>query len=319
MTSWHSYGKIYALGHREVKPLFDDPVVVEEKVDGSQFSFGYITNQEGELQLRCRSKGAELNLECPEKMFERAVETVKALQPQLHPDWTYRGEYLNRPKHNALAYDRAPDKHIIIFDIAVGEEEYLAYPDKVAEAKRLGLECVPMLDCGMVGLERIRELLNTTSILGSQKIEGVVIKNYLKTAADKKTLMGKFVSEAYKEVHNSTWKETNPGQNDILIRLRTKYATPARWAKAVQHLREAGQLEDSPKDIGKLMKEVQQDVLTEEKDAIIADVWKWVEPHLRRGVTGGLPEWYKEQLLKLQFEKEPSNDSPRTDPTATSA
>ena len=47
-TSWHSYGKIFNLGHKETEALFDGPVVVEEKIDGSQFSFGSIN---GELNL----------------------------------------------------------------------------------------------------------------------------------------------------------------------------------------------------------------------------------------------------------------------------
>jgi len=33
-TSWHSYPKIYNLGHRAIRDLLEDPVVVEEKVDG---------------------------------------------------------------------------------------------------------------------------------------------------------------------------------------------------------------------------------------------------------------------------------------------
>ena len=38
----------------------------------------------------------------------------------------------------------------------------------------------------------LRELLQTTSVLGGQKIEGVVVKSYLRF--DKKALMAKFVS-----------------------------------------------------------------------------------------------------------------------------
>ena len=39
-TSWHSYPKVYAIGHAYLGALFDGEVVVTEKVDGSQFSFG---------------------------------------------------------------------------------------------------------------------------------------------------------------------------------------------------------------------------------------------------------------------------------------
>lgn len=39
-SSWNSYPQIYALGHRYLEDLLKDPVLVEEKIDGSQFSFG---------------------------------------------------------------------------------------------------------------------------------------------------------------------------------------------------------------------------------------------------------------------------------------
>ena len=116
-TSWHSYPKIWALGHRAVRELFDGDVFVEEKVDGSQFSFGVFNDE-----LRCRSKGADINTQAPEKMFAKAVETAQRLGPDLLEGATYRGEYLQKPKHNTLAYDRVPEGNIIIFDINTAEE-----------------------------------------------------------------------------------------------------------------------------------------------------------------------------------------------------
>jgi hypothetical protein len=54
-----------------VTSLLLDPVIVEEKLDGSQFSFGRFGGE-----LKCRSKGAQPNLFAPEKMFDIAVEVV---------------------------------------------------------------------------------------------------------------------------------------------------------------------------------------------------------------------------------------------------
>lgn len=307
MSSWHSYGSIYNLGHRALASLLDDPVLVEEKVDGSQFSFGRFSDDEGndQFRLRCRSKGAELNVDAPDKMFAAAVETAKRLP--VHMGWTYRGEYLAKPKHNALAYDRIPRDHIIIFDIATDEENYLPRVEKEDEAARIGLEVVPAIYYGKLDdLTKFREMLETTSVLGGQKIEGVVIKNYNKFGPDKKTLMGKFVSEAFREVHAAEWKESNPRQGDIIMRLVEKYKTPARWAKAVQHLRERGELTDSPRDIGLLVREVQADTLKEEREAIAAELTAWAVPQVERQIIRGLPEWYKERLLEQQFEEAPS-------------
>ena len=166
------------------------------------------------------------------------------------------------------------------------------------------LEVVPRLHEGMVtDIAMFRALLDTVSCLGGQKIEGAVIKNYLRYGLDKKVLMGKFVSEAFKEVHAAEWKKANPASGDVIESLIRQYKTPARWAKAVQHLQEAGQLEDSPRDIGLLMKEVPPDVEKECAQEIKAALYTWAWPKIRRGIIAGLPEWYKERLLERQFDK----------------
>lgn len=296
MDSWHSYPSVYALGHRALKELFLDPVIVEEKIDGSQFSFGLFDDG-----LRVRSKGQVMLIDAPEKMFDRAVDTVKSLS--LRPGWTYRAEYLRKPHHNGLSYSRIPNEHLILFDINPAEEEYLPYSAKAEEAARLGLEIVPLLSEGILSsADDVRKFLTRESVLGGQLIEGVVIKNYARFGLDKKVLMGKFVSEAQKEVIQRHFKTANPGKADIIDSIIQSYGTPARWQKAVQHLRERGTIEDSPRDIGNLIKEAPEDVLKECADDIRDALMKWAWPQIRRGITHGLPEWYKQLLLDKQFE-----------------
>lgn len=294
--------------------------MVEEKVDGSQFSFGafwtperaaipeeftFDAKDDQVLGLRCRSKGAQLNLLAPEQMFRPAIETARRLGPVLTPDWTYRAEFLAKPKHNALAYDRVPKDHLILFDVNPAQEDYLSWEAKAAEAERIGLEVVPRLFHGEIAnIEMVRALLDSVSILGGQKIEGVVVKNYARFGPDKKALIGKFVSEAFKEVHAAEWKTSNPNAGDIIEVLIGAYRTPTRWAKAVQHLREAGKLEDAPRDIGLLMREVPDDIAAEAEEEIKARLWAWAWPKVRRGAIAGLPEWYKERLLESQFSGE---------------
>jgi hypothetical protein len=297
-TSWHSYPKIYSLGHRYLNELLLDPVIVEEKVDGSQISFGLFNGE-----LRIRSKGADINPEAPEKMFRKAVDYVKTLGVSLVDGWTYRAEYLAKPKHNVLAYDRIPKNNLILFDINFGEEVYSNYQCKKECAEVLGLEVVPRLFEGMLTeVDKLKELLETVSVLGGQKIEGVVIKNYNRLGLDKKALMGKFVSESFKEVHNAELKTQNPGKADIIDLLIAQYRTPARWAKAAQHLKEAGQLEGSPRDIEALIKEAQRDLEFEAWDEITSELVNWALPKIKRGSVAGLPEWYKDELMKSQFE-----------------
>ena len=555
MDSWHTYPSVFALGHKAIAELLLDPVLIEEKIDGSQFSWGLF-----EDGLRCRSKGATLNILAPDAMFKRAVEVVQALP--LHEGWTYRAEYvclsgdtrvkkasggqnakfmclrdlhalqgsrpINRyyilrttgerrqytterarwwegkpslysldvkhdrvvpnritnlvavgekevwrfttrkgfsikatlehpfwtphgwepagalkdgdcvgvlddrtyhygkrlygpgtaeiearmkllrdahqceecravgplevhhrngdwrdnapdnlqglcrdchrakpkssarrnseyefdvirsiervgledcfdvemagddnvasfvaegfivhnckPKHNTLCYDRVPAKFLILFDINTGHEEYLSRDAKEAEAARLGLEVVPRLFEGVVSdVQLFRDLLATASCLGGQPVEGIVVKNYSRFGADKKVLMGKFVSEAFKEIHGKEWKAKHLNSEGILVRLVGTYQTPARWAKAVQHLLERGELEQTPRDIGKLVVEVPADVEAECADEIKQRLWDWAWPTIRRGLIRGMPEWYKEHLLVLQFDydkKGEANEGP---------
>lgn len=318
MNSFSSYSSIFNLGHKAVRELLTVPVIVEEKVDGSQFSFGLIESAQGAgpadpypyLELRIRSKGAEMLIDAPEKMFSKAAETVKSRSAELHPGWTYRAEYLAKPKHNALVYDRIPKDHLIIFDINTGLHEFLSYEDKAKEAERLGFEVVPKLFEGVLReIEEFRSFLDTTSCLGGQKIEGVVVKprDYNLYGLDKKVLMGKFVSEAFKEVHRKAWGESNPAGKDVITNITTALNTQARWQKALQHLRERGEIQDSVKDIGALMREIPEDIKKEEEAQIKEWLFAWAWPHIRRGVARGCPEWYKDLLLRKQFEEDPAS------------
>lgn len=299
MNSWHSYPKIYNLGHAAVNDLIRVEVIGEEKIDGSQFSFG--VDAAGELHVR--SKGQEMDVQTPEKMFEAAVATAKDLSPCCHPGWTYRCEYLQKPKHNTLCYERIPIRHLILFDVNTSEEGYLLYDDKVAEGKRIGLEVVPKLFSGRLEGQDPQKLIEHQSMLGGSAIEGMVFKPaaYELFGVDKKVLMGKFVSERFKEVHSKEWRKENPTSADILAVIGLRYVSEARWDKAVQHLREAGVLENSPRDIGLLLKEVPADIVKECEEDIKAQLWKWAWPHIRRQVARGFPEWYKTKIAADQL------------------
>lgn len=320
MSSWHSYPSTYNMGHKAIADLLNHEVNVEEKVDGSQFSFGLIESTDETKvihgyeidgdnrmwELKLRSKGAIMHPDAPMDMFKAGVVHVKSIQHLLHPGWTYRGEYLAKPKHNALAYDRIPKGHVIIFDINDGEESYLSYEEKVAESNRIGLEVVPRLFRGTINsVEEFRRFLESTSILGGQQIEGVVVKpvGYDLFGTDKKVLFGKFVSEAYREVHSKSWREANPTRGDIVERLISGLSTPARYAKAVQHLRERGELSESVRDIGNILKEVQVDIAKEEKDLIAHTLYRHFIKDILRGASRGVPDWWKQRLLEAQFER----------------
>lgn len=304
MSSWHSPQSIYHFGHRMAASLLGVPVQVQEKADGSFFAFGRYPGEEPDLKLR--SKGGMIYTEAPPAMFRLATETVVSLKDKLTPGWQYRGEVLAKPKHNTLAYDRVPKGNVVLFDILTDDETYLPYDQLKAEAERLGLEVVPQLYTGVISnVEQFRGFLDTTALLGGQKIEGVVVKPLPGSetySPDKKVVFAKFVSEAFKEAHRVNWRADNPTRNDVIALITAGYATPARWQKAVQHLDERGALEHSPRDIGALIREIPADTFGECEDEMREIVWRWAKPHIQRGLTNGFPEWYKQKLIERSFE-----------------
>lgn len=298
MSSWHSYGKIYSLGHPSIVDLFDGEVTIEEKVDGSQFSFGVFNNE-----IKVRSRKQIFSVYDHEGLFEEACQVVKKIAPLLQQNWTYRGEYLKKLRHNGLQYNRIPNNHIILWDINIDTENYLTRERLEKEAKALDLEVVPLLYKGKIkNKKQLEKFFKLTSILGGQKIEGVVIKNLEKFGRDGKPLRGKLVSDEFKEVQKKYWKKDNPSKTDVLNNLIEEYRVPARWNKALSHLKEDGKITNEMKDISLLLKEVKKDLNEECKEEVCEKLWQWFREDFLRKATKGLPEWYKNLLVEKQFE-----------------
>lgn len=292
-----SYPKVLSLGHRYIADIFLDPVVVEEKVDGSQISFGVI---DGSLEMR--SKGAELFANDGNKMFYKAVESISNAAPKIQPGWIYRGEYLQSPRHNTLSYERTPINNIVIFDIEAGFNNHLSYDDKVKESERVGYEVVPGKVVNIKNIDDIKDNLDVYSFLGKEKIEGLVFKNYNRITPDGKFMVGKYVREEFKERHAGQWKTDNPSGKDVIQSIICDLKTEARYLKAMQHLKDSGMYTGTPSDIGSFLKLIHKDIDDEDRDYISDMLLKKFLPDIKRGVCGGAPQWYKDKVAKLHFE-----------------
>jgi len=298
------YSKVFAIGHPKISDIFDGEVTVQEKVDGSQFSF-----QRVDGKMLYRSRGSD-QTEGTDQMFLLGIDEVEKVKDDLVDGWVYRGEYLNKPKHNTLCYERTPKKNIAIFDIdKCGQTDYLSSDEVAIEAERLGFEVVPTLFTGSIKTaDEFKELLKIDSFLGGCPIEGVVVKNYKRWTDDGKTMMGKYVSENFKEKHSKDWKDRNPSGKDYISMLITEYGSEARWLKCEQHLKERGELLGEPKDIAGLFKELRQDFETECWEEIAVKLWNHFKKDIIKGVGRGLPEWYKAKLMEGTFAEEIVND-----------
>lgn len=292
-----AFPKIFALGTKPVANILDNEVEITEKVDGSQFIFWNINNT-----LYVRSKGAEISVHSPEKMFTEAVEyAYKLFENGKLPDgYAFYAEYLKKPKHNVLEYSRIPKNHLALFGVyEVASKTFINKYELIQRhAEYLDIDTVPLIYNGKIIAEEVINLLNRESFLGKASIEGVVIKSYNELLIGGQLLpvtSAKYVSESFKEVHKSSWSKehTYGGKWD---RFKENHRTEARWQKAVQHLKESGKLKTDPSDIGLLIKEVKEDIIKEEKDNIKDFLWNQFGEDLLRRSTCGLPEWYKAQL-----------------------
>jgi len=292
-----AFPKILHLGDSYLETIFDEEVEITEKLDGSQFGFGIVDGQ-----LIVRSKGKEQDLDEPDKMFVEGVEYVRSIEHLLQEGIFYYGEYLQKPRHSTLAYDRIPKNHIALFAIYGGTTgRFFEYDSIASEALRLDVDAMPLIYKGKSNPEHALSFVDGPSYLGGSDREGIVVKNYKDWEylgrLHYTVMSGKFVTEKFKEVHTSDWKKFNTGKGR-LEDLMAMYRTDARWHKAVQHLRENGELEGSPRDIGNLIKEVKKDVSEEERDNIKEKLWEIYGDDFLKSATNGLPQWYKEELAK---------------------
>lgn len=294
----HSYGKVWAFGHREAAQVVGRLCRIEEKVDGSQFSAMRVGDE-----IAFRSKSVELRDGAIPDIFVPSVEHMRSVRHLMRDGSTYRMEALKGPRHNTLTYGRAPRGNCVLFDVDMGREDYMAHDAMVSESERLGIECVPLLDvCVLRGPDDLQSHLNRESVLGGALIEGVVAKPVENIyTPDGKRIAAKLVSEAFKETHSKEWIPDKAQKSEIERRIADAIGTPARFAKAVQRLRESGAATNTEKDIGPLIREVEKDVDEECRSIIEEMLYAEYKKTITRLVTSRVPWWYKERLVSDAF------------------
>jgi hypothetical protein len=311
-----SIPKIYALGQRHNSCIFEDLVQVEEKIDGSQFSFGVVNGK-----IECRSKGQPIDPNDP-GMFKLAFSNaVGAVQMVLYRSshtvslegLIFQCEYLAKPKHNILAYSRVPKNNLVLFDVRLPDGSYAGRGAREMWAAELGIEAVQVFYQGYLpvttNFDSFGEYHSRESQLGGVKVEGVVVKNYSKVHPEsesstpldhrlaKAPMTAKIVAPAFKEKRATI--PGNPGKDgakEIVEKLTNCLRTEARWLKAIQHLREAGKLTNENKDIGPLCREIQADILAEETDWIKQRLFDEFSKQILNGTVVGFAQFYQSSI-----------------------
>lgn len=145
---------------------------IQEKIDGSQFSFRVMPNgqllfynKHKQRTLDAKTPGIrvhvnidwfKLTIDCRMNMIPivvekeifvqamRAIQELHKTRPLSH-NYTYHGEAIERPKHNVVSYARTPKHFVMVYDIQDEFGDFLWPHEIEKECKRVDLECVAVL------------------------------------------------------------------------------------------------------------------------------------------------------------------------------
>jgi len=301
------YSKILNLGAPYTQNALVGDVIIQEKIDGSQLRWGF--DKEGEFHVG--SKGREIYSDNQEGVFALAFKHLHKLQVESENrknTWFY-GEYLQKPKHNCLKYDKVPLNNIVLFDCRF-HDEWMDRDSLGRMAACWDIDLIPEVFTGNVldecadsdktPSEWLRELAHATnSYLGGVTAEGLVIKNYnqlIELGGEIRNLHTKFVRAEFREKNMKANPSRKEGIDDVILSLRSEN----RWEKAIQHLRDDGKLKDDVTDIGNIIKEVHRDLLEEEGEALKERIWEKYRKYVMSTVVRGFPDYYKDKLMEAQ-------------------
>lgn len=281
---------------------------IEEKVDGSQLSF---QRQGDAVEFRNRSKVVPVDVALDRACYANAVRAIGRLADRLNPAYTYHGEAVCKRRHNVVAYRVTPLKFWICYGIYDGER-HLDRPALEAECARLGLQCVQVLyanddPLALDPAPRVIEIVarieagQIESCLGGSVIEGVVVKHnaaWHSRSKAYKCIQFKHVTAAFKECH--VQKRAPVVQHDAeslmahLAWIGSKFALPAVYQKAVQHIRE-NPTGGASISLPAMQREVEKDIRKEHGQDIAEALAEAFMPVIMQYATAGITEWMAAQ------------------------
>ena len=285
---------------------------IQEKIDGSQFSFSAHADEAGERRMTFTCGNSERTRDAV--MFKKAIDVLMLSRDVFALDWVYHAEMLTSKRQNIVDYDRMPPRFVVIYDITP-VEGYLGIEDIASEAQRIGLEHVPALYHNTIAQalgpggevnphEKCLELVQAIdrgeikSMFGG-KPEGVVLKcpGFVDPRGKLVNVKTKYVTPQFEEVrHLKKPAKTKQSIDEFLIWVGAHFDLPARFAKGRQHLAVRDIL-DGPEYLVLLRAELDLDLIKEQDGLIrsfIENEWPaW------RNVRNEL--WYRDDPLYAEI------------------
>ena len=264
------YHSIVRYGHRSTREVLNrgDQIIIQEKVDGANASFAVVDGE-----LKCWSRNRELSMSNTLEGFyvwaKQNIEVDKLLEGVV-----YFGEWTAQHK---VVYEGYA-KQFFLYDIYnLHLEEYVSFSMVRDEAKRLGLNLIPVFFEGeFESFEQLMSYVGRTALNGKlgQEVsgEGIVVKNVDYRDRFGKQMFVKLVVDKFAEVQmQKAPKDPKKKFTPEELKVRECTTTP-RVEKQLFKMIEEGLLDRDygVEDMGKILKHVSplvaEDILKEEMD-----------------------------------------------------
>lgn len=197
----------------ELEAVLRGPLIVEEKLDGSNTGFSF--DSDGVLHFQSKTKYFGSNTHPQHHLlFNWGWERRDALWAAIGPGINVYGEWLYA-KHT-LKYTELPD-YFVAFDVYDREGDYFwSTEDRDALLSSLGIAVVPRITVGSFSdLEALKAVAEGPSAFGSPTKEGI----YLRLEdGDRLSIRAKYVRPEFREKHGNEdrwWKNAVRERNEL--------------------------------------------------------------------------------------------------------
>lgn len=294
------YHSIVRYGHKSTQEVLNkgDQIIIQEKIDGANASFAVI---DGELKCWSRNKELSMNntLEGFYVWVKENINVDKLLEGVI-----YFGEWTAQHKVVYEGYT----KQFFLYDIFnLHLEEYVSFPMVRDEAKRLGLQLIPVFFEGeFESFDQLMSYVGHTELngkLGGEPCgEGIVVKNMEYRDRFGKQMFVKLVVDKFAEVQKQKApKDPKKKFSEEELKVRECVTAP-RVEKQLFTMIEEGLLERNfgIEEMGKILKHINplvaEDILKEE----MGDFPHVTVGEIQRMISRVLPFIVKEIIKEKQ-------------------
>ncbi len=273
----YEWPKINNLGEGSTSVLFDEQVVIEEKIDGSNISVMFDYN----FGIKANSRRGVIDIDNPPASCRNGIAHLINVSHMLSPNVTYFFECRDSIESHHTPYKRIPLNGLVLLDIidfadwyTVGEKQLIARALNCDEPYITKLE-PPW------SLNELADIIEKDSMLGNN-MEGVVVKTIDKS----ERIMAKLVRDEYREYFIPNVYECD-NTSSIVAEIR--------FEKIVQKMLDAYELKNDRSDIGKIITAVWKDICDEESEKL-SELTKDQIKLVRNNINNHVTIWYKAKL-----------------------